>query len=579
MDARDVISFPAGDNDTDTIFGSTHFNLTTLVHFNYTVYSNGTLSNNSKCYLTYEPYVPALLFPNGTFVNGTGCYNGINPIGDRGRTGIGMAAAFGVCLVLLLTCLAKHGPQHLPREKRFAPLGRRWQWYWGLFVCSCALVSLFLNIDVDRYKVQQLPIIVTTFFYYLMCMGSMALVWEAVRHWGSWMERQYIDPNPFVLRDDDRRSKIEFWLPLWCYLLIWMNFFMIIPRSWKFAQMQRSPEQEAAIAEPGATGIRFKIAAFFLFGAWLTTVFSMSHSINHYKPRKSGLFNRLIGLFRDIPLRFALLLPLSLGMIAYQALIAFQYRFSVMRADGPIPIIYGWGYGTQLAILVVQILYGWSSPNEDKELMRQRRVRGEMLDRELGIIHRPAWWRRVKGEHLVGTVRDKLARNVNEVGQGRSLGRRAESDMERDIRQNMERNAAYIELDSYDETSRYQGNSKGHNPRVDRAGVRGMGTRTSSISASNLDPESERVVNIASSLLFPDPEEVERREREAEEERRRRLEYITSDGPPPAYEDDSRGRSASSRSGDRATGERSNSTGTTNSINAPATQIRSMLDI
>lgn len=222
MEARDLIPFPTGDNDTDTVFGSVHFNLTTLEHFNYTVYDNGTLSNNSKCYLTYDPYVPALLFPNGTFVNATSCYSNVYPIGDRGRTGIGFAAAFGVCLVLLLTCLAKHGPTHLTRESRFSPVGRRWQWYWGLFVCACALISLFLNIDVDRYKCQQLPIIVTSFFFYLMCMGTTALVWEAVRHWGSWQERQYIDPNPFIYRDDDKRATVEFYLPLWCYLLIWL---------------------------------------------------------------------------------------------------------------------------------------------------------------------------------------------------------------------------------------------------------------------------------------------------------------------------------------------------------------------
>lgn len=216
------LDWPEGDNSTDTVFGDYHFNLTTLEHFNYTLYENGTMSNGSKCYLTFEPYIPVYLFPNGTFENATKCYTATEPIGVRGNTGIGMAVAFGVSLVLILTALTKHGRQYLPREKRFYPIGRRWQWYWGCIVCACALISLFINIDVDRYRVQELPIIVTSFFFYLMNMATMALVWEAVRHWGSWLERQYVDPNPFVLNEEDRRAKVEFYLPLWFYFLFWM---------------------------------------------------------------------------------------------------------------------------------------------------------------------------------------------------------------------------------------------------------------------------------------------------------------------------------------------------------------------
>lgn len=217
------IPYPAGDNDTDTVFSGNHFDLTVLTDYEYRVYENGTISNGSKCFLTFEPYTFVdLISINGTFVNGTSCHTAIEPIGARSITGIIMAALFGVSLILILTCLAKHGRQYLPREKRFYPIGRRWQWYWGCWVCACALISLFMNIDVDRFRVQGLPLTVTVFFWYLMCMGTMALTWEAVRHWASWLERQYLDPDPFALRDDDRRSKVEFYLPLWFYLLVWM---------------------------------------------------------------------------------------------------------------------------------------------------------------------------------------------------------------------------------------------------------------------------------------------------------------------------------------------------------------------
>jgi hypothetical protein len=220
---RELRPFPPGANENETLFDGYEFNLTTLRHWNYTFYSNNTVSNGSRCYLTFLPYIePTVLYENGSWVNATKCWSAINPIGTRGNTGIGMAVAFGVGLVLTLTALAKHGRLHLPVDRRFYPIGRRWQWYWGSFVCAAALISLLVNVDVDRYYIQELPIIVTVFFWFLICNGTLALVWEAVRHWGSWQERQYVDPNPFVYQQDDRRSKVEFWLPLWFYFWNWM---------------------------------------------------------------------------------------------------------------------------------------------------------------------------------------------------------------------------------------------------------------------------------------------------------------------------------------------------------------------
>ena len=352
---------------------------------------------------------------------------------------------------------------------------------------------------------------------------------------------------------------------------------MVVPRSWNFAKRQNSREQEAAVAEPTATSARFKVAAFFLFACWLTICFSLYHSIKHYKPRNRGLFNRAFGLIRAIPFRLLLIILLSLSVIVYQAVIAFDYQYSLVKADGPIGIIYGWGYGAQLAILLIQVAYGYASPNEDKALIRQRRIRGDNLDRELGLVKRPDWWRRVKGEHLVGSVRDKLLRNVHEIGHSKGAGRRLEGDMERTIRENMEGEAQ--DEDGYGFEMRNYASRDEYNPRVDRAGVARLDHKRSEVSLG-ADPESDRVLNVASSILFPDHDEVLRREREAEAERQRRLAFISEDGPPPpAYYDNvpERGRTGSgTRPGST---HRSNSAGTTNSINAPPTQVRSMLDL
>ncbi|EHK39891.1 hypothetical protein TRIATDRAFT_152778 [Trichoderma atroviride IMI 206040] len=564
FDARDLLSFPDGDNSTDTVFGGIHFNLTTLKHWNYTYYSNGTLSNNSKCYLTYEPYQPVLLYTNGSFINATKCYSAVDPIGVRGYVGIGFAAVFGIALMLTLTTLAKHGKMYLPKEKRFYPIGRRWQWYWGCFVCACALISLFTNIDVDRYHVQELPIIVTSFFWFLICQGTVALVWESVRHWGSWQERQFVDPNPFVYRTDDRRSKVEFYLPLWVYFWIWMNFFLVVPRSWTFVEMQRSPEQTLAKTIPTATGARFKAGAFCLVIASLTIVYSLRHSIYHYKPRNRGIFNRTWGFIKAIPMRFVLTIPLCLALVAYQVLISFDWTFSVMRYGGIVPVIFAWGYGPPLLILFVQIIYGFASPNEDKALIAQRRQRGEVIDQELGIVKKPAWWRRVRGEHLY-TLRDKITQNVNEVGGKRGLKARFE-DEEREP-------PLGGDLVTRSNNNTIEMNSLSHNPRVDRAGVGNLSSMGESrrYTGKSDRRHNERVVEDASGVIFPNNAEAER-----QAQRERWIHEISQDGPP-SYSDTDRGRSTRHDGSNNA--QRNDSTDTTDSTAAPPQQVRSMLDV
>ncbi|KAL2151746.1 hypothetical protein VTH82DRAFT_6844 [Thermothelomyces myriococcoides] len=417
--AREALSFPPGGpgNRSDTVIDNVHFNLTTLEHWNYTYFSNGTLSNGSWCFLTFPPYTPAYVFPNGSFVNATKCWSPTEPIRQRGGVSIAYAVLFGIALVLTLYNLHKHGRLHLPAEKRFYPIGRRWQWYWASFVCVTAIVSLFISIDIDRYYLPEIPVILTIFFWYLMQMGTLALVWEAVRHWGSWMERQFIDPDPFALRQDDRRAKVELIVPLVFYLFLWLNFFMIVPRKWSPIQQQRSPEQTLVAAAPTATDSRFKAGAFLLIGCWLITVFSLRHSIKYYCPRNRGLFNRFVGFFRYIPLRFALLLPLAAVLIAYQILVAFRFDYGPVKVGGNDVSIFVGGYTPSFLILVVQNAFGLINQNEDRELQRQRRERNRVLNREMGIVPKPSWWRRVNGEYMDTNegVRGRLMRNVREV--------------------------------------------------------------------------------------------------------------------------------------------------------------------
>jgi hypothetical protein len=182
FEARSLLQLPNGDNETDTVINGVHFNRTTLNHWNYTLYSNGTLSNGSNCWLTFNEYKPSLLF-NGTFLNATSCYSPIDPIRGRGIIGIVFGVLFGLSIIFTLKHLRKHGRLYLADEKRWSAVGRRWQWYWMLFIATCGTISAINGVDVDRDYLQSTSIILQSFFYYLMPPGILACVWESVRHW------------------------------------------------------------------------------------------------------------------------------------------------------------------------------------------------------------------------------------------------------------------------------------------------------------------------------------------------------------------------------------------------------------
>ncbi|KAK4209286.1 hypothetical protein QBC37DRAFT_294857 [Rhypophila decipiens] len=562
LEPRDIVAFPGGDNSSDTVFGDVHLNKTTLDHWNYTLYSNGTLSNGTVwCALAFAPYQPAAVLDNGTFVNVTWCWAPVKHIEARAGIGVGFAVIFGVALVCNVLSLAKHGKLYLPGEKRFYPIGRRWQWYWGSFTCACAMIALITGVDVDRYYMPELPLVLTSFFWYLMQVGTIALVWEAVRHWGSWMERQFIDPDPFLLRQDDRRSKVEFYLPLLAYLWMWLAFFLIIPRNWENIQFQRFPEQTESVARPSATDGRFKAAPFCQLVAWLLSVYSLWHSIKHYRARDRSIAHRAIHFFSYAPWRFLLILPLALAVIVFQELVAWNFDWSPMKVKGSNVAIYVGGYVPSLLIVVIQSVFGYFNPNEDKELLRQRRVRERNLNQEMGIVNKPGWWNRLNREGLPGeSMRDIIARNVREVG-----GRKPTTQ-----------NPEQAVLDRNPDVEAAPANSVEMGPIPEQS-------LPSPVSAGNLSGarsdarREERTMEPVSGVLFPG-------QNEGPDAAARRHAELMMDGPipaqpPPPYEE--RGRQVLPLGDARSTSEqRSVSVNTETTLtNQPQQQVRSMLDI
>lgn len=199
---------------------------------------------------------------------------------------------------------------------------------------------------------------------------------------------------------------------------------MLVPRSWGKIEFQRDPEQARLRAAPVATDVRFRLAALFLFLAWLTTVVCLWHSIKHFKPK-----DRALRMIKYTPPKFYLTLLLTLAMIGYEAACAFEFSISPLNIDGNLGMMYGLGWGTIAMIFVVYEIAGYIDPNEDKELIRQRRLRNAEADQELAIAKKPTWWSLLNNNHSA-SVHDQIRNNVNEVEGGQPSTRNLQRSIE-----------------------------------------------------------------------------------------------------------------------------------------------------
>lgn len=328
---------------------------------------------------------------------------------------------------------------------------------------------------------------------------------------------------------------------------------MTIPRSWSPVEEQRSPDQTAAVAEPNSTDGRFKAGAFLLFFAWLVICFSLRHSLHHYKPRNQGAFNSAIGFFQYTPIKFLLIIPLAFVLVVYSAALAWDFSMSPLNVDGSLPFIYGLGWTPIALIFFIFEVVGYIDPNEDKELIRQRRIRGAEIDAELGYTKKPHWWSRLHGDNDLN-IHQAIAKNSREVGGGAATQRNVERSIEMGvlpIRQTSLRKD--IEIGTFNARQASQ-------------------RREERLNESSKSSESEAVRREAS-LLFP-----------ATSGASEPLSPFSNPVSDIGSRQDSidRGRAGVSSIVDSTRGapsERSTSTASGTTLNAPPQQIRSMLDV
>lgn len=206
---------------------------------------------------------------------------------------------------------------------------------------------------------------------------------------------------------------------------------MTIPRPWTAIQYQRSPEEANALARPSGTDARFKAGGFLALLAWCTIFYSLRHSIHHYKPRNRGSWNSFRGFWRYCPWKFQLAIPLLLIEIGYAIASSFIWTISPFKFDGNPAWLYGLGIAPAFLIILTFEISGFTEPNEDRALLKQRTERGRAADAALGIRPKPNWWSN-RPVHRHHTNEQRLHALSTEIGGG---GRQPTT---RNVEQNIE---------------------------------------------------------------------------------------------------------------------------------------------
>jgi hypothetical protein len=201
-----------------------------------------------------------------------------------------------------------------------------------------------------------------------------------------------------------------------------MNFFMTIPRSWNAFRRQNSPEEQDMFARPAATGNREKAGAIIAFVAFLVICFSLHHSLKHYKPRAVGVFSKINAFCRDCPTKLFIVMLLLAIRIGYAIASAWIFELTIFKDDVHIGWPFGLGYGPIIAIIAVFEVAGFIEKNEDEIIIEQRRQRGILHDRELGITKKPNWWARNIADRYKSDDQ-RLRDMTNNFDHGRPTGR------------------------------------------------------------------------------------------------------------------------------------------------------------
>lgn len=165
----------------------------------------------------------------------------------------------------------------------------------------------------------------------------------------------------------------------------------------------------ALVAEPSATDIRWKVAGFFAIASWGIILYSLYHSIKHYKENSSALLDKVKIFFKHCPTKFYIYLSILHIRIIYSIASAWTWNISILKHDVSPMWPFAVGYGSVLVLLLIMNIYGYKEQNEDRILITQRMERGREHDAALGVMKKPGWWSRMHSEYKLTTEERRRA--------------------------------------------------------------------------------------------------------------------------------------------------------------------------
>lgn len=274
--------------------------------------------------------------------------------------------------------------KHEGRSAREGKRRERVVWYWILFLEGVMAVSAFAGTDVDRYFLQEMPIVLQCFFYTLMVPVGLVMVWEGARNWERAHGRRVVDGdgdgNVYAGR---KKRKVGIWKTLVFYSLVGGTFFATIPRSWTPVRRQNYEWETRNVARVAALDVRNKTGAILAVGAWAVIVFSIQDTIRGYGDGKISACPRKLWISVGL-----LAIRLAYGIAA-----TWSWDVTIFNKDVGMGWPFGLGYAPILLILVTFNLAGFCEKNEDRQIAR-RIARGRVQDGGLDVGKKPRWWNR-----------------------------------------------------------------------------------------------------------------------------------------------------------------------------------------
>lgn len=306
--------------------------------YNYSVYSNGTISNFTNCYLINDEHTP-IIESDGMIYNGQSCDSPVKSLASHGAVGIVTACFCFFLIPLLLVNIAKYWKGKPPLLKR------RMEFIWITLLILALAVGGFAYIDVDRNLVQGAAMKIFSFTFQTALPISIAILWHVISTYGFGLYRQRIVVGKHAAHFslDHWIFVVEYYAPIVFYVFNLMGFFLAALHPW--TKVVRGDGN-------AATDGRFKASSVLLAIAW---VFACAMFIVYSFVYKLDRRGRWVGM--------VIMMISILPRIVYQFLETWSFTLNASNVSVNAGLVFGLGFCPPLILAYTVCIYGWAVPS------------------------------------------------------------------------------------------------------------------------------------------------------------------------------------------------------------------------